>query len=69
MYEYEFVKVQLINKALGYSIEPKNDYKEIIKSYAKEGWRLFQIFSPSIYSSHSSEFIELIFEKEVKEES
>ncbi len=58
MYEYEFVKIKLS----AFSNLPKEDYHEIIKEHAKNGWRLKQVlFLPfEIFSERS---IELIFEK------
>jgi hypothetical protein len=60
MYKYEFIKVKL-KGILKYS--PKNDYHEIIRSYANEGWRLIQIFSPPIIGNGRAEYFELIFKK------
>jgi len=42
------------------------DYHEIIRDHAKQGWRLVQIFAPtvSIMDGGTSEYFELIFEKE-----
>ncbi|WP_438822749.1 DUF4177 domain-containing protein [Oceanobacillus alkalisoli] len=39
----------------------------IIHQHAKEGWRLVQIFSPSVDSHKgvSSTYFELIFEREI----
>ncbi|MED3625082.1 DUF4177 domain-containing protein [Neobacillus thermocopriae] len=61
MYEYKFVKIEL-KKLSG---KPKEDYQEVIKNHAKEGWRFIQIFSPDFITSGvavGSNF-ELIFER------
>lgn len=63
MYKYEFVKVELRSGLL--KIKPKEDYQEIINSYAKKGWKFKQIFAPSTSGYGSSSYFELIFEKEV----
>jgi len=42
MYKYEFVRIEL--KSGFIKSKPKEDYLEIIISYAKKGWRFKQIF-------------------------
>lgn len=37
MYKYEFVRIEL--KSGFIKMKPKQDYKEIIIEYAKNGWR------------------------------
>ena len=54
MYKYKFVR-----------IKPEEDYREMIKSYAKKGWRFKQIFSSGYTTSGIADYFELIFEKEV----
>ena len=61
MYEYKFERVD--TKFM--SSIPQRDYHEIIERYAREGWRLVQIFTPSSVSSGgASGYFELIFERE-----
>lgn len=64
MYEYKFVQVEL-KKGLMKNT-PKEDYHEIIREEAKNGWRLVQIFAPSVVGYGTAENFELIFEKEIK---
>ena len=64
MYKYEFVKIEMKFTWSGGS-KPKQDYQEIIKTYAKNGWRLKQIFAPGTSSYGMASYFELIFEKEV----
>ena len=59
-YEYKFVTVEL--KA-GFGYTPRQDYHEIIQHFAKEGWRLVQIFAPATAGSGAASYFELIFEK------
>jgi len=59
MYDYEFVKVKLS----WWSKKPQVDYHEIIGEYAKDGWRLVQVFAPPISGYGSAAYFELIFEK------
>ena len=65
MYEYKFVKVDL-NRFWASVKKPKEDYHKIIKQYAKEGWRLVQIFAPSISvrAGGVPEFFEIMLEKQ-----
>jgi hypothetical protein len=59
MYEYKFEKVEL----KFFSTEPKQDYHEIIERYAKDGWRLVQIFAPVAMTIGAPKSFELIFER------
>lgn len=63
MYKYEFVRIEL--KTRWFKATPKEDYIEVIKSYAKKGWRFKQIFAPSTTGYGFSTYFELIFEKEI----
>ena len=64
MYEYRFERLDM--KFL--STVPQRDYHEVIERYAREGWRLVQIFAPaSVRSGGASGFFELIFEREASE--
>jgi len=63
MYKYEFVRIEM--KSGFFKIKPKENYHEIISSYAKKGWKFKQIFAPSTTGYGSSSYFELIFEKEI----
>ena len=64
MYEYKFYKIHLD----GFLPEkkPAEDHREVIREHAKNGWKLVQLFSPSVgvMSGGTSTYFELIFEKE-----
>lgn len=60
MKKYEFVRVELSSMRR----RPKEDYQEIIHGYAKQGWKLVQIFAPSIDGYGAAAYFEIIFEKE-----
>ncbi|PSA94653.1 DUF4177 domain-containing protein [Bacillus atrophaeus] len=60
MKKYEFVRVELSSMRR----RPKEDYQEIIHEYAKQGWKLVQIFAPSIDGYGAAAYFEIIFEKE-----
>ncbi len=64
MYEYKFVKVDL--KGV-FTRKPREDHHRLVDEYAKEGWRLVQIFSPSVSASGGGtpDYFELIFERKI----
>lgn len=57
MYEYKFVKLDLMSF---FGTRTKNDYHDIVREHAMEGWRLLQVLTPVTGTS----YYELIFEKE-----
>lgn len=65
LFEYKFVKIEF-EKISG---EPKEDYREVIKSHAEKGWRFVQIFSPDFVTSGmaTGSYFELIFERPAKQ--
>lgn len=65
MYEYKFVKIEF-NKLSG---KPTEYYQEVIKSFANQGWRFVQIFSPDFITSGVAAglYYELIFERPIKQ--
>jgi len=67
MYQYEFVRIKL--KSGFWTTKPGQDYQEIINDYAKNGWRFKQIFAPATSGYGSSSCFELIFEKEIDQET
>lgn len=65
MYEYKFIKIEF-KKLSG---KPTEDYREVIKNYAHEGWHFVQIFSPDFITSGvaAGSYYELIFERPIKQ--
>ena len=61
-YEYKFVKVALQGNALS-ADTPAEDHHRLIKQHASQGWRLVQVFSPSVGYQGCSAYFEIIFEK------
>ena len=62
-YEYKFLR-------LGEGVfmakrKAEAQYQQEIHAHASEGWRLVQIFAPSIGVDGWSKYYELIFEREV----
>jgi hypothetical protein len=70
LFEYTFIEVKLDGNFL-FDKTPRENYHNIIKAHAKNGWRLVQIFSPtvSVVSGGTSSFYELIFERELEKDS
>lgn len=61
-YEYKFVKI-----GQGFFVvksEAEKNYQNVVQEYANNGWRLIQIFSPSLGLWGLSRYFELIFERE-----
>ena len=65
MYEYRFVKIDVGGFWIS-TQKPQEDYHRIIDDYAREGWRLVQIFAPSVVvlTGGTPSYFELIFERE-----
>lgn len=65
MYEYKFVKVDLDGLM---KRKPREDYHKLVEQYAEQGWRLVQVFAPSISVGGGGvpDYFELIFEKETR---
>jgi len=65
VYEYKFVRVDLGGV---FTRKPKADHHRLVEEYAKEGWRLVQIFSPAVSATGGGipNYFELIFEKKAK---
>lgn len=61
MYKYKFVKIEISQ----WNNCPKEDYHEIVNTYAEKGWELVQLFAPSLGISGYSKYIEIILKKEV----
>lgn len=60
-YEYKFVRL-----GEGWFRVKKwaiSDYPDVIQQYAREGWRLVQIFGPGTGSYGRTKYVELIFER------
>lgn len=63
-FEYEFVR--LGEGWFGVRKTGREQYQETIRQYARQGWRLVQIFAPSIGAYGSSLYYELIFERPIE---
>jgi len=61
-YEYDFIR--LGEGKLWVKGKAKEEYQNVIKERARNGWRLVQVFSPSIGAYGASKYIEIILERE-----
>ena len=61
MKQYLFEKISL--KGIPGIMQKSEDYHEIIRRYASEGWELVQIFSPPTSLYGGAAYIELIFSR------
>lgn len=62
-YEYKFVR--LGEGFWGVRQEAKKTYQDVIQSYAREGWRLVQIFAPGIGAYGSAKYYEIVLERQL----
>lgn len=62
--KYEYMFVRLGEGTFGITAE-RHTYHEVIKEHVEEGWRLVQIFAPSIGGFGMARFYEVILEREV----
>lgn len=62
MYEYKFVKVQIGSL----NAKPKDNYEEIIRDHAKDGWRLHTFAPLPFAAAGQAKTLEIIFEKEIQ---
>lgn len=61
MYEYKFVKVKLST----FKLEPEQDYEVLVNEYAREGWRLKKVITPSTVAYGTIGYYEFLFERKV----
>ena len=62
-YEYKFVRL-----GEGHWWAKKRQiqsYQDVVHQHAQDGWRLVQVFAPSLGAYGAAKFFELIFEKPV----
>lgn len=66
-YEYKFVR--LGEGWISVRASGKDEYQEEIHRYAREGWRLVQIFAPGIGGYGSAKYYELVLEREIEQDN
>ena len=61
-YEYKFIRIG--EGCLGVKSNADAEYQQVIQEHALDGWRLVQVFAPSIGSYGCSKYFEVILERE-----
>ncbi len=62
-YEYKFIR--LGEGWSGARSEAREGYQAAVNEYAREGWRLIQIFAPGVGAYGAAKYYELILEREL----
>jgi len=62
-YEYKFVRMG--EGWMGVRKSAKTEYQDVVKDHARQGWRLVQVFAPSLGGYGMSKYFELILERPV----
>ena len=62
-YEYKFVRIG--EGWLSVRRKGVDEYQKVIKEHARDGWRLVQVFAPSLGAYGASKYFEIILEREI----
>jgi hypothetical protein len=67
MFEYKFVRIgeNRLSALFGPQKEARGAYEAVVEEYARDGWRLVQIFAPGVAAFGAAKYYELIFEREL----
>jgi hypothetical protein len=70
-YEYKFVRLGegRTSALFGAGDTARKGYQDVVDEHAREGWRLVQIFAPSVAAFGAAKYYELIFERERAEDA
>jgi hypothetical protein len=70
-YEYKFVRLGEGRSSgfFGPTDKARDEYEDVVHQYAKDGWRLVQIFAPGVAAFGVARYYELIFERELDAKS
>ena len=65
-YQYTFVRLGDYrgSAVLGVPNSAQKTYEDTVHEYARDGWRLVQIFAPGTAALGAAKYFELIFERE-----
>jgi len=63
-FEYKFVR--LGEGWLCVHKSGRDEYQEVVDKYARDGWRLVQIFAPGIGGYGAAKYYELVLERELE---
>ena len=61
-YEYRFVRIG--EGWLGARSRAMDEYQRVIQDHARDGWRLVQVFAPSMGVYGVAKYFEIILERE-----
>ncbi|TVQ82812.1 MAG: DUF4177 domain-containing protein [Bacteroidetes bacterium] len=62
MYEYKFINIKTEVTAFK-GLKTEKNYQQVIEEHAKEGWRLVQVFAPSLEGFGHAGYFEVILER------
>lgn len=67
MFEYRFVRIgeNRLSALFGTDDKARKGYEAVVREYARDGWRLVQIFAPGVAAFGAAKYYELIFERQV----
>jgi hypothetical protein len=67
VFEYRFVRIGegRLSALFGPEDKARKAYEPVVHDYARDGWRLVQIFAPGVAAFGAAKYYELIFEREV----
>jgi len=67
VFEYRFVRIGegRLSALFGAADKARKAYEPLVHEYARDGWRLVQIFAPGVAAFGAAKYYELIFEREV----
>jgi hypothetical protein len=63
-YEYQFVRIG--EGWMGVKKQAMREYPQLVEQYAREGWRLVQIFAPGTGAYGMAAYLELILERPIE---
>jgi hypothetical protein len=66
-YEYKFVRLR--EGWLSVRKEAKLEYQKAVHEHAAEGWRLVQVFAPPVGLYGAAGYYELIFERQIGQDT
>lgn len=64
--QYEYLFVRVGEGWLAASSAAEREYQRIIRDHARDGWRLVQIFAPSMGAYGASKYYEVVLERPVE---
>ena len=68
MFEYKFVRIgeYRLSALFGPRDKARKTYEAVVHEYARDDWRLVQIFAPGVAAFGAAKYYELIFERPLR---